>query len=174
MSFRLFARGTGDYHHTRNYSDEGDVYDLAEALGRVDALSGGVSGVIENEVANAVPNSDGGFQAALNAMGTMQCMSLLRTNFTLALANAGQMTVFVAARSPNLIFPDTSDCFTGYYTTRDYSPVRDFIRDVNPTLETADLNRFRVIGAIAEVLGAWNGSPAPRGERLLNITVTDT
>jgi hypothetical protein len=174
MSFRIFARGTGNYHHTRNHADEGDVYDLAEALGRIDSLSGGVRGVIENEVAGAVPNSDGGLQAALNAMGTMVSMDLMRTNFTLTLARAHRMTIFVSARTDNMILPDSHDNFSMTYSTRDRSPLRDFMLDLTPTLEAAGLNRFRVIGAIAEVLGAWNGQPAPRGERLLNIAITNT
>ena len=79
MAFRIFARGKGDYHHTRNHSDEGDVYDFATALSRMDSLSGGVRGVVENEIAGAVPNKDGGLQAALNTMGTLACMDVSST-----------------------------------------------------------------------------------------------
>lgn len=174
MSFSIFARGTGGYHHQRNHADEGDVYDLATALGRIGAMSGGVRGVVENEVAGAVPNSDGGLLAALNTMGTMQMMDLLVTNFTLALARSGQMRVSITARSPGLISTGPSRNLTALYSTRDNTPVRNFISDLTPTLEAADLNRFMVIGAIAQVFGMWNGRAAPRGEHMINMEITAT
>ena len=104
----------------------------------MDALSGGVRGVVENEIAGAVPNSDGGIQAALSAMGTMQSIDLLRTNFTLALIRARQMRVFVSARTSGMpFFPDTTDSLSRIYSTRDRNQVREFIQDLNPVHGTA-------------------------------------
>ncbi len=174
MSFRLFARGTGRFHHSSDYADEGDVYDLAAVAGRISASTGGVGSIVQNEVTSAVPNNDFGLQAALNVGGGLVNAHLLRTNFELALARASTMTVFVDARSPNMIFPDTAANTIGTYRTSDRAPFRDFMTDINPVLEATDLNRFMVLGAMAEVFGAWNGRRAPGGERQLNMTVTDT
>ena len=174
MSFRLFARGTGNYHHSKDYGDEGDVYDLADALGRFGAMSDGVASTVTNELSGAVPNSDFGLQTGLNSTGGLTNVDLLRTNFTLALVNARQMMVFVHARSPNLIFPADSANTVANYTATGRSPARDFMRHIHPTLETAGLNRFVVIGALAEVFGVWGGDGGPWGERMLNITITNT
>ncbi len=120
------------------------------------------------------PNSDFGLQTGLNSMGGLTNVDLLRTNFTLALVNARQMMVFVHARSPNLIFPADSANTVANYTATSRSPARDFMRHIHPTLETAGLNRFVVIGALAEVFGVWGGDGGPWGERMLNITITNT
>ncbi len=65
------------------------------------------------------------------------------------------MTVFVSASTSGMpFFPDTTDTLRRVYSTRGHNQAREFFRDLNPVLETAGLNRFRVLGAIAAVFGA--------------------
>lgn len=179
MSFRIFARGTGDFHHSSDNADEGDVYDMAALMSRISSATGGVSGIVQNEALSAVPNNDFGLATALNVGGGLIMADLLRTNFTLALAHAGHMTIYVAATGTNAIIPDSmfppdSANMRRTYRTSDYTPFADFMTDLNPVLESAGLNRFMLLGAIAQVFGAWNGQRARVGERMLNIILTDT
>lgn len=188
MSFRLFARGTGGYSHSREYADEGDVYDLGTALSRIGAMGGvaraasqglrsageAAAGAAVGEAGGQIPNSDGGFQAALNTLGSFVAIDALRDSFTLTLARAHSMLIFVDARSPNLILSDDHANFSFRYSVSDRSTAGDFLRDLNPVLEEADLNRFMVISRIAAVLANWNGRRAPRGQCQLNIFVTNT
>ncbi|MGV6847679.1 MAG: hypothetical protein ACWA5A_04805 [Marinibacterium sp.] len=47
MSFFIFARGTGGYTYPRRrHADEGDAYELNDALNRIGSLSGGARGFL--------------------------------------------------------------------------------------------------------------------------------
>jgi len=175
MSFRIFASGTVGFTRTRNWPDEGDVFEIASAAGRVSAAGGGVSGLVENEAASAV-TPDSAVQQALTATGMIACAHQLNNQIALAYATLAPMIVSLTARRSNLIMPDSSGFTTVVLSRGVHNPYQTFIRAVYPVLERTDLNRFTVLCALAEVFSLWSlsGSGASGGQSLLNITVTAT
>lgn len=176
MSFRIFARGTGGFSFNRNRPDEGDVFDIETALGRAMSLEGGVRGVVENEVTGAM-SADSPLQQALTTMGTLTCLDQLHTQFILTLAEFHNMTISLSARQPHLaIWPASGGNSMYRYSSRDSAPFRQFLRDIHPALEAADLNGFAVLCALAEVFSRWSleGSEARNGLCQLNIELTAT
>jgi len=173
MSFRIFAAGTGDFGLSRNYTDEGDAYDLASALNRINSLSSAGSAIAE-EIGSHGP--DNAVQTATRAVGTLVSIDLLRTNFLLAHASFAPMRIAVTARDPGGVFStDTVRHVSLHFSATDHQPFRYFMEQVTPVLEGADLNRFRVLAAMAEVFARWSteGGRA-NGAAMLNFEITST
>lgn len=180
MSFYIFAAGTGGYTYTRRrHADEGDAYDLGDALNRVQSLSGGVGGFVEDEAVGAAsgPNP---LQLALNTVGSYACVGALETAFQLALVHAGgRMTINLAATEQHSFlsfptWPDTGGAVNYQAYSSDQNAFRDFLRAIHPALEAAGLNRFRVLCIMAGIIADWDtgGSIAPRrGIPMLNFQI---
>jgi len=77
MSFRLFMSGVGHFQKTVNRSDEGDVYDVARALERMNAFAGGAAGVAQSEVEGVV-NGTSALQRSLSGARSIVAVHMLR------------------------------------------------------------------------------------------------
>lgn len=178
MAFRIHAVGTGGFHWERNYADEGDVYDLAQAMQLALATPGGVRGVAEewgtNEVLSQTEaTSDSPVQRGTRAIGQITCMDTLRTAFLIALAERHNIQISVFARTPSSIpfWPDSSAYSRFRYEARDARPFWDFLNDITPKLEECGLNGFTVLCAIAAAIARWP-MRRTRSLAMLNIHLT--
>ncbi|QZH75479.1 MAG: hypothetical protein JY451_02350 [Erythrobacter sp.] len=178
MSFRIHAAGTGGFRHQRNWTDEGDVYDLASAMSLAASTSGGVRGVATEYGTSRVlgltdATSDSPVQRATRTVGTLTCMHTLNDAFTLALAERSRMQIAVTAQSPSSMpfFPDVGGHLRYTYDSRDN--FYDFMCDLTPKLEAANLNRFTVLCALAEAFALWPHH-GTRGIAMLVVQLTGT
>ena len=172
MSFRMFAAGTGGFNHTREHADEGDVFDLATLMGRMNASVGGVRSFAQNEVQGAV-TPDSALQQGLVAMGTITCVDSLRTQFQLTQARFSTMTLAVSTRRTNTIMPDDAGHTSVTCRSSDHDAFRNFMRHVHPVLEKTELNRFAVLCAMAQVLSEWSLSGArASGRAMLHMQIS--
>lgn len=178
MSFRIHAAGTGGFIHTRNWGDEGDIYDIASAMSLANSASGG-PGSLASEYAtgeilgSTEATSMGPVERSTFAVGSITCMHTLNDAFTLALAERSRMQIAITAQSPSSMpfFPDVGGHMRFTYDMRD--SFYDFMSDLTPKLEAADLNRFTVLCALARVFAEWphHGS---RGIPMLVVQITGT
>lgn len=177
MSFRMFAVGTGNFGHERNWTDEGDVYELGSMIGDAMDPAGSVGdavrGAVEDEVTDRLTPDDP-VQQGLNAIGRMACGNTLRDAFTLLLAH-GEVNIAISATGSSSIpgWPDPRAFVSNNYSSRWNSTFGDFMRDITPALEETDLNRFTVLCAIAEEFARWDGA-ASHGQRRLQMEITST
>lgn len=174
MSYHLHAAGTGGFTWSRNYSDEGDVYDMASAMSLAAATPGGIGAVAE-EYATGELTPTGPVEQTLSAVGRFSMMGPLCAAFTMMLVDRHAVQLFVSAQAPSSMpfFPDVGGHMRYIYDTRDRDPFWDFMRDLTPRLEAADLNRFGVLRGLTDVFNRW---PMRRshGMQMLNINLTAT
>ncbi len=178
MSFHIHAAGTGGFRHTRNWGDEGDIYDIASAMSLANSARDGPGALASEYVTGEILGSNdvtsmGPVERSTFTVGTLACMGALNDAFTLALAERSRMQIAITAQSPSSMpfFPDVGGHMRFTYEARD--SFYDFMSDLTPRLEAADLNRFTVLCALARVFNEWP-SYGSRGIPMLVVTITGT
>ena len=166
MGFRIFASGTGGFNRERSGVDFDDVYEFADGLSRMYSVSGGARSFFHGEATSAVHDRVVGstaFQRALSSMGELVGANLLREMVTLLAVYRAPTTIAVSARREHVAWPDTAAFAEVTLNASDTEPAVTFFRAVSPALQTAEMNTFGVLAAIARVMSDFSSHPCHRG-----------
>jgi hypothetical protein len=170
MGFSIFAAGSGGYRaRERHRVDFGDVYELADALSAASSPPGSVREWAEGEVVDQVTPSSG-LRETLDMGGRILGTHMLNEGLTYCLAMRAPLNVFVSARMPNMIFPDSGGNWSGDFGGGEASATARFLRGVTPLLAATEMQNFNVLtemGNIFSEYAGWSIRGNPREYRLM-------
>lgn len=189
MSFRIFAAGTTNSTSVFNYNraglDIGDIYDGVEALGAIasspgdsaaalEGFAAGTADVLTGQVTDAA-TATSPHQQAVTAMGRLQGVHLMVTNFTL-LCVRQPLHLFISVQGDSGWFSYSGGTLSLVFDGTQSNPASYLLRRLTPLLEECDLNGFGVLHALAMVFMNYD-AVAGRGayrEYRLNIDIRST
>ena len=166
MSYGIFASGTGDYStgHRRNFTDEGDIYELAEAIGEV-AERGNIE----------LGGQSDAHRLGTDAMGTLHSVHILQNAVAFLLMRTSRTHVFIAAHHNTDFYGDVRDVIKVF--DMPWSRHRELslegnsqtqaTRDLIRALRGCRLNRWGIMLGVAEIVSDFASHQSQGDARLL-------
>jgi hypothetical protein len=154
--------GVGHFQKTVNRSDEGDVYDVARALERMNAFAGGAAGVAQSEVEGVV-NGTSALQRSLSGARSIVAVHMLRDALAMVRVQChGPIDISLAihARESRFVRVHIPSSGNNIGAT--------FLRRIHTAMEETGMNKFAVIAAMAECFASWSTQDR-RGHRGSNL-----
>lgn len=163
MGFSIFAAGTRDFHYSRdNCIDDSDI-DMVDLMSKFQTMEPTRMGAAATAIDIAQPSA--GIIDLMQTMATMEFLHLLNNavSFLALKPQASNGWIFVSARESHLLWPDTGGNGEYRFSPGD-NPGREFMREIGPALQAADMANWGVLREIALCLSRFdahigNGRP---------------
>lgn len=147
MAYSIFASGTGGYttwNHQR-FADEGDVYDLGDAMGEA-AERGNVD----------LGGQSDAHRIATDALGTISSVHILEGAIEAMWRNGRSPEIWLLARSPGTLWgiwdqPWYEQDWFYFEGESETTMTRNFVR----CLHNCRLNRWGIMGGIAGIISDY-------------------
>lgn len=170
MSYGIFASGTGGFstEHRRNFTDEGDIYDLADALGEV-AERGNINlgGQSENH------------RRATDALGTAHAVHILDNAVAFLMIESSSTEILLYAHHNDNWHNDIRDYFKVF--DMPWARTSEFVieggshtsetRKLIRAMRRCRLNRWGIMLGIAEIISEFSRHPGINSGRRTMLTL---
>lgn len=179
MTIDVFAAGTGDFHTHFVQITNGDVYNAADLLGKLQNPPKSVGDYVKDKVKDTVKDKvfPANMQTAMDRYGSIEALWLLDEAIQFALLETTPIILSVTMWQNHLggLWPATGANIQMTLSTDDDSPTRAFIKRVSPGLDATDMKQFTTLLALAKVFGGFSntGGYGKDGNARLNITLTN-
>ena len=151
MPFRLFARGTNDYHRTLRRADFGDAYEIAEALAGLGPPARSPRDLARDSFTDSA-RPDIAASGIFDEIGTPLGTHQFREGFDLLVANQKlPLQINLNCRTSRWTGPDRVSATEAYVRRGDTSGGNGMLRTLDPTLRAAGMSTFGVLTALGTV-----------------------